>query len=101
MELASGLGTVEQEVHRHLNFTLGHHNDITEPDYLYRALAISVRDRLVVKWKDTNRRIKENAGKRVYYLSLEFLVGRSLTNAILNLDLEAESASTERLQHQP
>ncbi len=90
MELASGLGTVEQEVHRHLNFTLGHHNDITEPDYLYRALAISVRDRLVVKWKDTNRRIKENAGKRVYYLSLEFLVGRSLTNAILNLDLEAD-----------
>ncbi|MFY9252835.1 MAG: glycogen/starch/alpha-glucan phosphorylase [Fuerstiella sp.] len=82
------LASVEQEIHRHLNFTLGHHDDVTEPDYLYRSLAITVRDRLIADWKSTNARIKKNATKRVYYLSLEFLVGRSLTNAILNLDLE-------------
>ncbi len=86
--LSGGLGSIPQELQRHLNFTLGHNQDESEPYYVYRALAIAVRDRLIEKWRDTNARIQKNAAKRVYYLSLEFLVGRSLTNAILNLDLE-------------
>jgi starch phosphorylase len=85
---ASCLASIECEVHRHLNFTLGHHDQHIDPWYLYRALAIAVRDRLIPHWKNTHRAISRSAGKRVYYLSLEFLVGRSLTNAILNLDLE-------------
>lgn len=87
-DAASCLASIECEVQRHLNFTLGHHDQHIDPWYLYRALAIAVRDRLIPHWKDTHRAISRSAGKRVYYLSLEFLVGRSLTNAILNLDLE-------------
>ena len=87
-DAASCLASIECEVHRHLNFTLGHHDQHIDPWYLYRALAIAVRDRLIPHWKNTHRAISHSAGKRVYYLSLEFLVGRSLTNAILNLDLE-------------
>lgn len=83
------LTEINHEIYRHLNYTLGHHNhDNVDPNYLYRAVAIAVRDRLVSLWKDTQERIVKGSGKRVYYLSLEFLVGRSLTNAIINLELE-------------
>jgi len=86
---ASGsLACIDEEIHRHLNFTLGHHDQHVDPYYLYRALAIAVRDRLMAHWKKTHDKISGSGKKRVYYLSLEFLVGRSLTNAVLNLDLE-------------
>ena len=80
--------SIKEEIHRHLNYTLGHHDDNVDPGYLYRALAIAIRDQLVSDWKRTHSRIASSGQKRVYYLSLEFLVGRSLTNAILNLDIE-------------
>lgn len=82
------LTSIECEIQRHLNFTLGHHDENVDPKYLYRALAVAVRDRLVSNWKATHTRIAQSGEKRVFYLSLEFLVGRSLTNAVLNLDLE-------------
>ncbi len=82
------LGPVDCEIFRHLKFTLGHHHEEVDASYLYRALAISVRDRLITHWMDTQEKIDQSGKKRVYYLSLEFLVGRSLTNAMLNLDLE-------------
>jgi len=88
LDPARCLAGIEQEIHRHLNFTLGHHDQHVDPHYLYRALAIAVRDRLVAHWKNTHERISHSGRKRVFYLSLEFLVGRSLTNAVLNLDLE-------------
>lgn len=82
------LATLGGEIHRHLNFTLGHHDEDVDPNYLYRATAIAIRDRLVSDWKQTRHKIANCGRKQVYYLSLEFLVGRSLTNAVLNLDLE-------------
>ena len=78
---------LDVEIRRHLNFTLGHHVDQVDPDYLYRALSIAVRDRLIEAWRATEE-ATEQASKRIYYLSLEFLVGRSLSNAVLNLDLD-------------
>jgi starch phosphorylase len=87
-ETSDCLTDIRHEIYRHLNYTLGHHEDNVDLNYLYRALAISVRDRLVSLWKETESRMASSGQKRVYYLSLEFLVGRSLTNAILNLDLE-------------
>lgn len=77
-----------EELYRHLTISLGH--DAADPDrgYLYRALAIAVRDRLVTQWRDTERRMRASEAKKVYYLSLEFLIGRSLCNAIQNLDLD-------------
>ena len=91
---SAALASIDSEIKRHLNFTLGHHDDDVDPDYLYRALAISVRDRLVTHWKQTRNRMSDGSRKRVYYLSLEFLVGRSLSNAVLNLDLEEDVAKS-------
>src|SRR5688572_15239346 len=53
----------------------------------FRALAFVVRDRLVEGWMATTRRTYGERRKRVYYLSLEFLIGRLLADALRNLGL--------------
>ncbi len=82
------LGELTHEIERHLNYTLGHHKLKAEPQYLYRALAIAVRDQLIANWRSTNQRMIEAKCKKTFYLSLEFLIGRSLGNAIQNLNLD-------------
>ncbi|MDF1586183.1 glycogen/starch/alpha-glucan phosphorylase [Marinimicrococcus flavescens] len=53
----------------------------------FLALALAVRERLVDGWMPSTRRVYEEDGKRVYYLSLEFLIGRLLGDALTNLGL--------------
>ncbi len=55
-----------------------------------------MRDRLIESWNDTNQHYREVDPKRVYYLSMEFLMGRSLLNSLYNLDLK--ETYTEALQ---
>jgi glycogen phosphorylase len=64
----------------------------------YNALAHSVRDRLVHRWLATQRTYEESDVKRVYYLSSEFLTGRSLGLCLLNLGLyeTAEALAAEQ-----
>eukprot|EP00388_Colpodella_angusta_P001637 GDKJ01005077.1.p1 GENE.GDKJ01005077.1~~GDKJ01005077.1.p1 ORF type:complete len:973 (-),score=294.30 GDKJ01005077.1:471-3119(-) len=54
----------------------------------YRAAAYSVRDRLIEGFNDTNAFFHEEDVKRCYYLSLEFLIGRAMQNALVNMDVE-------------
>ncbi|KAL0952886.1 hypothetical protein HGRIS_007105 [Hohenbuehelia grisea] len=56
----------------------------------YQAAALSVRDNLLVNWNDTQLHYTRKAPKRAYYLSLEFLMGRTLDNALLNLGLKSQ-----------
>jgi starch phosphorylase len=58
----------------------------------FRSLALTVRDRLFERWIVTQQNYYARKAKRVYYLSLEFLMGRALGNAILNLGLERETS---------
>ena len=53
----------------------------------YLALAMTLRDQLATGWIETKQRHYSEDVKRVYYLSLEFLIGRSLLNALNNLGL--------------
>ncbi|EIM84344.1 glycosyltransferase family 35 protein [Stereum hirsutum FP-91666 SS1] len=56
----------------------------------YQAAALSVRDNLIVNWNSTQLHYTRKAPKRAYYLSLEFLMGRTLSNALLNLGVVPE-----------
>ena len=67
--------------------TLGRTNECRFSHYPYKALAVSVRDRLMERWVNTQQAYQKADSKRTYYLSLEFLMGRSLGNAMLNLGL--------------
>src|SRR5215470_7198867 len=77
----------------HLEFTLAelpHHVDSRwEP---YYSLALAVRDRLIERWIHTQETYYQNDAKRVYYLSLEFLMGRTLGNSLVNLGIVDEAA---------
>src|SRR6185295_2513796 len=53
----------------------------------FEAIAHSIRDVLSQRWLKTEQTYNERNAKRVYYLSLEFLMGRALANNITNLML--------------
>ena len=65
----------------------------TQADW-YTALAQVARDRLVERWMETTRKQYEQKTKRVYYLSMEFLIGRTLTNALMSIGLYDDLAKT-------
>lgn len=52
------------------------------------ATGISVRDRLIEVFNDTQIEITEKNPKRAYYLSIEYLLGRMLQNSLINMDIE-------------
>ncbi len=70
----------------HLEFNLVRDKITATQDDAYFALSMSIRDRLVRRWIRTQQRYKEEDVKRVYYLSLEFLMGRLLGNALINMN---------------
>ena len=64
---------------------LGRDENCRSPHYVGEALSLAVRDRLMERWKATHQAYINNACRRVLYLSMEFLMGRTLSNAMLNL----------------
>ncbi|PVV06471.1 MAG: glycogen phosphorylase [gamma proteobacterium symbiont of Ctena orbiculata] len=75
---------------RYFAHTLGRDDHCTSSHYPYKALALAVRDRLIERWKNTRSTYEQEDCKRTFYLSLEFLMGRTLSNAILNLDVSEQ-----------
>ena len=70
-----------------LLFRGGRYPDVATQQDWYHAVASAVRDRLVERWMETTQRWRALDAKRVYYLSMEFLIGRTLSNALHALDL--------------
>jgi len=79
------------DVSRHYELTLGRDEQTGDHRYLYEAMALSLRDRMVSRWRHKQGHYLESADKQVAYLSMEFLIGRSLHNAILAMDLEEDA----------
>ncbi|XP_066451893.1 glycogen phosphorylase, brain form [Eleutherodactylus coqui] len=87
----AGLGDVAEvrkSFNRHLHFTLVKDRNVSTPRDYYFALAHTVRDHLVGRWIRTQQYYYEKDPKRIYYLSLEFYMGRTLQNTMLNLGLQ-------------
>ena len=60
---------------------------------IYKALAQVARDRLAKRWVETQSADRRNKTRRVYYMSMEFLIGRTLDNALSALDLREAAAA--------
>jgi starch phosphorylase len=79
------VSTIEESIRRHVKYSLGKAwRDLSTKD-LFTAVALSVRDQLVERMLETEERYRENDPKRLYYLSIEFLLGQSLGNNLRNL----------------
>lgn len=89
---------IAEDLKRHFSLTLGRDEVSDSHRYLFNAVALTVRDRLVERWRKTRDRYIAEQPKRINYISLEFLMGRALSNAAINLDME-ESLRNALLQY--
>ena len=80
--------SIQKSIVQHIEYTLSRTRFDITPQHLFQGTALSVRDRLLEQWNDTQIFIKINNPKKIYYLSIEFLLGRLLQNALVCLDLE-------------
>ena len=90
--LPSDVPSIQRSLVKHVEYTLARRRYKFDRNSFYQATAHSIRDRLIERWTDTQQFYASRDGKRMYYLSLEFLVGRSLGNAVSNLGLRGAYA---------
>lgn len=82
--------SIPQALRNHLTFSIGKSNSWATTRDWYQTAAFTVRDHLMSRWVNTRDAYRDANTKRVYYLSLEFLIGRMLSNAALNLGIAPE-----------
>ncbi len=79
---------LREAILRHVRYTLVRPTlDLKAADYL-KPLSLAIRDRIVDRMMETEARYRHKDAKRLYYLSMEFLMGRSLGDNLSNLRLE-------------
>ncbi len=83
--------SLAEDFRHYFGHTFGRDKHCRSTHYPYKALAIAVRDRLMERWKNTRYAYEDAECKHAHYLSLEYLMGRSLSNAMLNLGLTKEA----------
>lgn len=76
---------------RHLTRSLAKSVEKASPYDRYMAMALSIRDLMVARWISTQDAYDEQKPKSIYYISLEYLMGRSMGNAMINLGVYDES----------
>lgn len=86
------LSELEREAQYILHHIIGKDFHETTSYDKYKVFSYVVRSHLLGKWLQTNKMYQKKNVKKVYYLSLEFLMGRSLQNSSININLENVSA---------
>jgi len=81
--------SIEKSFVNHVRYVQAKDEHTATPRDYYEALAETVKIRLIDRWIETQDRYYREDRKRVYYLSLEFLLGRALGNSLINLGLRS------------
>src|ERR1700761_1040774 len=89
-QLNSTVDALRRSISNRLMYGVGKDAVTAQPRDWLHAAELAVRDRLVARWMRTTRMQYEQDVKRVYYLSMEFLIGRTFTNALLALGIHDE-----------
>jgi starch phosphorylase len=82
------IDTIQKSIMDHVEYTLARTKYNFDSSAAYSATAFSVRDRLIERWNESQQFFTDVDPKRVYYLSMEFLMGRSLQNALYNMNIK-------------
>ncbi len=90
-DLAMDRSAIERSFASHVEYTIAKDEYSVTPRDFYRAIALSVRDRIADRWNKTQQKTFRAAERRVYYLSLEYLIGRLLDDSMLNLGITGEA----------
>ncbi|MCB1376603.1 MAG: glycogen/starch/alpha-glucan phosphorylase, partial [Rhodobacteraceae bacterium] len=75
------------EILERLTYTVGKDPIVARPHDWLKATIYAVRDRIIDQWMESTRSTWRQSNKRVYYLSLEFLIGRLMRDAVNNIGL--------------
>ena len=87
VKMASDVAAIRDAIIQKLTYALGKRVVTARPRDWFIATALTVRDRIVERWIASNDETQRTHRKRVYYLSLEFLIGRLLIDALTNMEM--------------
>src|SRR5690606_11526522 len=78
---------LQAEILEKLTYSVGKDPIVARPHDWLKAAILAVRDQIIDLWMESSRQTWRTSDKRVYYLSLEFLIGRLMRDAMSNIGI--------------